>query len=277
MATGVYATKFSNLITTLQSLQATVNEGLHNSTEAATDLEDSLHSLREISNASPSETPTTYTEGEYDDQTRALADTIPSYLERQAVLEASLNTLKDLKARLASGEGIGDPIAEVNHSFGEGRKSYQRTVAGDQDEREAALMKFDEYERFQRQIWEKRYPNTPFKEPKGKSKANASAADDSDDDIVITSQSESYLDPLTQTLLTQPVTSSDCGHSYSRASIMAYIGRAPHTECPVAGCKKFVRLADLQPNKRLERAVAQRRRQLEEEEEEEDEEYAVVE
>lgn len=96
---------------------------------------------------------------------------------------------------------------------------------------------------------------------------NGQNEDDDDDELVITEQQESIICPITKKLMSEPLVSKRCGHSYS-SIIKDVIRDNPERriECPVAGCVHFVTLSDLEPNKSLARKI-RRKKYIEMEEE----------
>ncbi|OUM57407.1 hypothetical protein PIROE2DRAFT_65027 [Piromyces sp. E2] len=98
--------------------------------------------------------------------------------------------------------------------------------------------------------------------------------DDDDEDIVITNRQESIKCPITKRIMTDPLISRRCEHSYS--SVIKDIikdSNERRIECPVAGCVHFVTLSDLRPNKLLARKIRRKKFLEMEEEMEEREKY----
>lgn len=98
--------------------------------------------------------------------------------------------------------------------------------------------------------------------------------EEGDDDIVITNRQESMICPLTKKIMTDPLISRRCEHSYSSV-IKDYIRESNERriECPVAGCVHFVTMGDLRPNKLLARKIRRKKFIEMEEEMEEREKY----
>ncbi|ORX59853.1 hypothetical protein BCR36DRAFT_341864 [Piromyces finnis] len=98
--------------------------------------------------------------------------------------------------------------------------------------------------------------------------------EDEDDDIVITNRQESFKCPITKRIMTDPLISRRCEHSYS-SIIKEMINKSQERriECPVAGCIHFVTLSDLRPNKLLARKIRRKKFLEMEEEMEEREKY----
>ncbi|KAJ3289069.1 hypothetical protein HK104_007764 [Borealophlyctis nickersoniae] len=272
MAAAAYATKFGGLLRPYGDAANNIGEGIYFSTEAAADLEESLAQLR----------PETSTPPPQDDQTTSLEDSITTYIDLAAALNSQKEILQSMKTRLMAGEDLGDIVRFFEKAVEEQTEAYKekRKTEGYKDE--------DDYIKFKEKVWQKRCPNRPFRMD--------GEAEEEDDDLVITTQQESLICPLSvsffgafgeltlnthfiellqQGILDDPVTSKDCKHSYSRAAIVAFLGHAPYKECPVAGCRKYVRLSDLKKNRNLARLAAKRR--AEEEDDDDEEEYTMVE
>ncbi|THG97623.1 hypothetical protein EW145_g7580 [Phellinidium pouzarii] len=87
---------------------------------------------------------------------------------------------------------------------------------------------------------------------------NAEDNDPSDDDeIEVGGATQVYTCPLTLTVLTDPVTSNICHHSFCKEAIYGYFSsnRSIRKECPASGCNKVIGLDDFQPDKELEKKV----------------------
>lgn len=106
----------------------------------------------------------------------------------------------------------------------------------------------DLYKEFKQRIWEVNHPEEVMP-----------PLDDGDleDDIVVARQVESLKCPLTATWLEDPVTSTECKHSFSRAAItkhlMASLSGIVH--CPISGCTKNLASNLLKPNPGLARRI----------------------
>jgi len=98
--------------------------------------------------------------------------------------------------------------------------------------------------------------------------------EENDDEIVITNRQESMICPLTKKIMIDPLINIRCEHSYSSV-IKEYIKQSNERriECPVAGCKHYVTMSDLRPNKLLARKIRRKKFQEMEEEMEEREKY----
>lgn len=77
---------------------------------------------------------------------------------------------------------------------------------------------------------------------------------DDDTGIVVMTQAEDYICPLTKVELVKPMRNRQCKHNYSHDAIMQYI-KTGHQECPVAGCAAKVYAKSLEANPDLERKL----------------------
>eukprot|EP00842_Homolaphlyctis_polyrhiza_P002650 jgi/Hompol1/3386/HPOL_006499-RA len=56
-------------------------------------------------------------------------------------------------------------------------------------------------------------------------------------------------------IMTDPYTSTVCKHSFSKAILNSFTANQTSIECPIPGCSKLIRAADLQPDPILKRRV----------------------
>jgi len=63
--------------------------------------------------------------------------------------------------------------------------------------------------------------------------------------------------PILQGIMTKPVTSKICKHSFDKSSVMELIKQAPSKvlKCPISGCGKSFKASDLEDNSTLERKL----------------------
>ncbi|KAN0087448.1 hypothetical protein V8E55_006069 [Tylopilus felleus] len=99
---------------------------------------------------------------------------------------------------------------------------------------------------------------------------------DDEDDLEIGGVTQDYKCPITLVVLEHPMTSTICGHSYSRAAIQEYMKKAGRTgvSCPASGCNERITMDHLKLDKELEKRVkiaTRRQRQQEESEDDVDE------
>lgn len=93
--------------------------------------------------------------------------------------------------------------------------------------------------------------------------------DEEMEDLVVAGARITFKCPITATWLTRPLTSMDCGHSFSGSAITEYLrAHSGACGCPVAGCAQRVSRSRLKDDRGLERRVQRHLRQLEAQEEE---------
>ncbi|KZL81813.1 chromosomal organization and dna repair protein [Colletotrichum incanum] len=103
------------------------------------------------------------------------------------------------------------------------------------------------------------------------SEPGATAADDSDEDIVIAGEVRDYRCPLSMQLFENPVSNNLCSHTYEKQWIVDMLQRSPmkRAQCPVAGCSTELGLDDLHDDpvilRKMKRALEEQRRREEEE------------
>eukprot|EP00904_Undaria_pinnatifida_P007879 jgi/Undpi1/4220/HiC_scaffold_16.g07586.m1 len=82
--------------------------------------------------------------------------------------------------------------------------------------------------------------------------------EDEDDDVIIDrGNAVSLICPITSATFKDPVRSKDCNHTFEKAAIDNHIKIAGNKEakCPVAGCAKTVRRANLVPDDGMKRLL----------------------
>ncbi|KIW04289.1 uncharacterized protein PV09_04585 [Verruconis gallopava] len=85
--------------------------------------------------------------------------------------------------------------------------------------------------------------------------ATQGAAEESDDDVQISSTRISTKCPLTLREFVDPVMSTVCKHTFEKDAIVELIGNRPRTQCPVGGCSNHITKAQLAPNEKLLRKI----------------------
>ncbi|KFM68056.1 E3 SUMO-protein ligase NSE2, partial [Stegodyphus mimosarum] len=72
---------------------------------------------------------------------------------------------------------------------------------------------------------------------------NRAASSENEEIQVVRETTENFEDPVTRRIITNPVKSVICNHSYDKSSIEVYLQKK--TRCPVTGCVKELRKEDL--------------------------------
>ncbi|KAJ7601027.1 zinc-finger of the MIZ type in Nse subunit-domain-containing protein [Mycena floridula] len=78
---------------------------------------------------------------------------------------------------------------------------------------------------------------------------------DSDDELEMGGITQDYKCPITLTVLHDPLTSSVCQHSFSKAALMEMFKGGGSKKCPAAGCTKSFKFSDCKPNKELVKRI----------------------
>lgn len=76
------------------------------------------------------------------------------------------------------------------------------------------------------------------------SRHNPGDEDDRDSELLVTKETQSFKDPLTQRMIEEPFKSKICNHSFEKSSIMAYLATS-NRKCPYSGCQSILRKEDL--------------------------------
>ncbi|KAJ3010549.1 hypothetical protein HKX48_007334 [Thoreauomyces humboldtii] len=291
MSSAAYGPRIAALLSQYSHQSPNITNGISHSTDVAVDLEDSIAILRSRSSSSSSSQP----QPDDPDLTLALEESIKSYVDMLQHVTIQQRILKDMATDVAAGRKVGEDEegGGVSEGLADAFKNKFRAAvqewAGKEDRQK--YHGAEPYIAFKEKVWNARHPDMPFSiraalaadegEPAHQDEGGQ-GNDDDDMELEIVSQHMSLQCPITTQTLEDPVTSQTCKHSYSRGAITEHIRHGEkhnpsrRAECPVAGCARYITLADLKPDKDLARLV---RRKLAEEDEEagrEDEEYAVM-
>jgi len=115
-------------------------------------------------------------------------------------------------------------------------------------------MRNAQYKDFRQKVWNVHHEHEPMPMDE------LAAGVHDDDDLVVATQVESYICPLTQKPFERPMKNINCNHSYSEEAIKSYISQAHRLSlpCPQTGCRATVDLASLTFNKVLDRQMKSR-------------------
>ncbi|KAJ3168342.1 hypothetical protein HDU88_001782 [Geranomyces variabilis] len=262
-AAAAYGTKFDVLLSHYDVCKQNNANGIVHSTEVAVDLENALAALHQADHAAGEE-----------GVTALLESSVKSYVDLNHEIDCQQEILRSMREALTAGQDLdgADMVTYFETQFAAAQEKWAARSDAQKYHKDPA------YVDFKQKLWEERHPKQPFTLGSEQGLAGEEAEED-DADFTIVSQVESYKCPLTQLFLEDPVTSKVCNHSYSSEAIKHHIKQSlqtqPHgrAECPVAGCKHYVSLTDLKPNKKLRKQADRRRAQVDEEG---DDDYAVV-
>ncbi|KAF9422880.1 hypothetical protein BGZ94_008471 [Podila epigama] len=215
-----------------------------------------------------------------DPQIHQLEDAILCAIDIQTQMEAEKAALESLVSLVSMGGRL--PGTDLQTSFQELLKTEvkQQQAQRKQRQKQTGRGVDPALVDFRTKVWEYHHMGDPV--PFGNMDGIHGADDDEDDDmeIVVTGDGggqQNLKCPLTTQYLEDPVTSSSCKHSFSKAAILSILGRQLQIPCPVHGCNRPITLGMLQPNKALARKVAREKMIQEEMSQAHDDEYTTVE
>ena len=102
---------------------------------------------------------------------------------------------------------------------------------------------------FKERVWQVNHPTELFPGQ------NTKVSDDSGNDVIVATQKQSLICPLTQATFVNPVTNESCGHTYSHDAILAMARAERRVPCPIIGCDRHVVVSKLRPNEALQRLL----------------------
>lgn len=78
-----------------------------------------------------------------------------------------------------------------------------------------------------------------------------------DEDLLITQNTISTIDPISKVRMVDPVKNKNCGHHYEKSVVLQMIKRNPSMRCPFIGCTvTVIKAKDLVPDDELKRYLA---------------------
>ncbi|KAK3814928.1 MAG: zinc-finger of the MIZ type in Nse subunit-domain-containing protein [Benniella sp.] len=216
-----------------------------------------------------------------------LEDTLATIIDMQRRMEVEQQALSKLASLISMGGRL--PGEDLLSSF----EKLMESEAKHQEERRKQDQKArptpggadTELIEMRKKIWQVHH------DMKSLPRSDATPREDGDDDdmeIIMTDTGVHNLKcPITTNFLEDPVTSSECNHSFSKEAILQLIqsrgaNRSNKSNnpnkclCPVHGCNRPISADVLQPNKALARKVARQMVLQEEATRREDDEYTTV-
>ncbi|OCF41490.1 hypothetical protein I317_04693 [Kwoniella heveanensis CBS 569] len=188
--------------------------------------------------------------------------------DQQYMIELKIEVLKRIVERLQADEELTNIENDYEKEVQVREKEYIKKSPW------AKYKDVEDYQNFRSGLWEINHANSAC--PPVSTFLEKGENDESDDEeIDFGGATQNYRCPLTLRLFEDAVTSTKCGHNFSRAAIISTIennkkNRRP-SKCPVSGCSKMLEKTDLKPNPGLQkRADEFQRRQLLRAEENED-------
>ncbi|KAF8516814.1 hypothetical protein BU17DRAFT_92414 [Hysterangium stoloniferum] len=170
-------------------------------------------------------------------------------IDAQQELKSHQECLNRLRQGILRGEVLGDLEDVYNENVINTLEAYQSRTARQK------YAKNKEYARYREQVWAANHEEAmpPLKDLISREDADS----DSDSEIEVGGMTQSYKCPLTLRSMTDPLTSSVCGHSFSAEGIREYLkGCRGETKCPATGCNQVIKMAYLKRDEDLARRAA---------------------
>ncbi|RPD62427.1 hypothetical protein L226DRAFT_611006 [Lentinus tigrinus ALCF2SS1-7] len=216
-----------------------------------------------------------FTEGEKGEKALATVDSLMrDLLDTEQELSSHEQALDDLYNRISKGEEIVGITDAYEKLVKDKMNAYNARTSRQK------YAKSDHYQQFKQAIYEVHHPDTAMPPVVDLiPREDGDVSDDDDDEVQIGGVTQDYKCPLTLTILVDPLTSKECGHSYSAAAIRAYLGpsRTRYKDCPATGCRKQICLNDLEEDKVLARRAKEAARRERAREEDSDDDGEVIE
>ncbi|KAL1914848.1 uncharacterized protein VTP21DRAFT_7940 [Calcarisporiella thermophila] len=214
------ASRFASLISSYDGNFSSLNQAIGLTTEVAIDLEESNEA----------------------NAVRRLEDCIRTYIDVDFQLKLQQDILKKIKTHLSRG----DQLSHLHELY---EREYQKELQAYTNTNEKQKFSQNAHIKdFKQKVWDVKHRGEPMP-----------IEEDEDDDLLFTSQHQSLMCPITQSLLKDPVTSTKCRHSYSKDAILGLMrqyNRAMSIQCPISGCEQMLSPNDLRPDKSLARRIA---------------------
>ncbi|KAJ1554540.1 E3 SUMO-protein ligase NSE2, partial [Nowakowskiella sp. JEL0078] len=179
-----------------------------------------------------------------------LASLGKSYIDSIELTAIQIEVLEELRNALILQGDVGDGL--VNNLKPE--DYFEQKVEERKQLRLSNANRFknnEKWKEWEKKIWETKFPDKPFKD----NNEEIGDVDERDEELVMVEFHENYFCPITHVLMKEPYTSSGCNHSYSEAIFDVIKQNQGEVECPVIGCRRFVRMNMLTLDKSLKRRV----------------------
>ncbi|RDX53325.1 hypothetical protein OH76DRAFT_1399223 [Lentinus brumalis] len=216
-----------------------------------------------------------FTEGEKGEKALTTVDCLMrELLDTEQELNSHEQALDDIYNRISRGDEIVGVTDVYEKLVKEKLNAYNSKTSRQK------YAKSDPYQKFKQAIYEVHHPDTAMPPVVDLiPREDGDVSDDDDDEVQIGGVTQDYKCPLTLTILDDPLTSKQCGHSYSAFAIKEYLGpnRTKSKECPATGCHKLICLNDLQEDKDLARRAKEAARRERAREEDSDDDGEVIE
>lgn len=163
-------------------------------------------------------------------------------IDYQAMLHDQKSIMTSLAERIRQQQPVNNLPAQYDQKWEQARRVYEAKSA------KTKYHAHPQFIEFKQAVWEIHHPDEPMP---------GLGSEDEDDDLVVGRTKQSYICPITQLPLDEPVMGRVCRHHYSKDAIHTLI-RQNHNrvECPVSGCRQRLTTADLVPDLMLARKMA---------------------
>lgn len=159
----------------------------------------------------------------------------------------------EMKSKRATAKDFGE-LFEINLAKEKKENSYRSQSEKDK------YGKNPKFRELKEMYWTMTHPDeelppigTWFENANGNDGSDNNDSESSDEELVVGGRIDLNC-PLTMKLLEDPVTSTQCPHSFSYKPVMEYLKHGPQ-QCPVSGCQKMLRKDQLRRNPDLMRRV----------------------
>ncbi|KZW03344.1 hypothetical protein EXIGLDRAFT_828699 [Exidia glandulosa HHB12029] len=171
-------------------------------------------------------------------------------IDASVQLDLQREVLQGLKNRIEINEEIDDVIDQWEKGVKQLNTKYLQKTSRQK------YGKNDRYNGFKEAIWNIQHEQDKEAMPPLSTfiEKEDGDVDDSDDEVEVGGVTQDFNDILTMTIISDPVTSRVCKHSFSKASMDEFL-RAGPKKCPHLGCAAMVSRGDLQPDPELERKI----------------------
>ncbi|KAN0060257.1 hypothetical protein ACQY0O_007586 [Thecaphora frezii] len=170
-------------------------------------------------------------------------------IDAQVECAARKKALDSIRRRLDDGQEITDAVGDYGRLVNDVLDQYQAKTSRQKYAAHEAYISFRE------SAWAAAEdgampPITEF------IPAEERDVENSDDEIQIGGRRQDYKCPYSAKLLFDPLSSTDCPHSYDREVILQYIASGRDKVCPADGCNVILTKRNLRPDPKLAKRVA---------------------
>eukprot|EP01112_Ceratiomyxa_fruticulosa_P018511 TRINITY_DN5928_c0_g2_i1.p1 TRINITY_DN5928_c0_g2~~TRINITY_DN5928_c0_g2_i1.p1 ORF type:complete len:237 (+),score=66.29 TRINITY_DN5928_c0_g2_i1:166-876(+) len=171
-------------------------------------------------------------------QITELENTMKEYIDLEENLKIQIEALSEVKRAIQRGDRSHmDQLLDSNLKTQRSHKEHNKNN----------FKQHPKYKEFQQKVWAVNNPDEPLPEEEG-------------EDLVVMTQQEKVICPVTRKEMEEPLKNTVCGHTYSKAGITSLLRGKRSNPCPVAGCNKQVSMSTLERDVEAELQVKQNKR-----------------